>query len=338
MSSKVQIGVVLALMLVTAPRAHAQDVDQGAVQDADQLEAPPEATHHTGEAENSESAQPAGAEENVSPIVAERLEQARQRFLRGIELADRGDCAGAVSEFQASLDIAVRPSTLYNIARCQERLHRYDAAIRAYELYLRDAPPDDRDRPRAEATIAGLRSFLGTLSIECNTAAEVWVDGRIVGEAPGQLSLPSGQHTLELRAEGYLSEQRDITVRAQSRTDIRIELGPAEVHEHINIQAPPIPRAVTLGVGGLAITALITGAGFGIRALRVASAEEARDPRLPRDADTVARAALLGDVFLIGGGVLAATTLALGFLTDWKPNVQVSASSAHVLATWNAQW
>ena len=69
------------------------------------------------------------------------------RILSPVELARAENCEGAITEFEASYALAQRPNTLYNIARCQEQLNRYDLAIRYYEQYLSVAR---RPRPQLE--------------------------------------------------------------------------------------------------------------------------------------------------------------------------------------------
>src|SRR5690606_8125439 len=89
-------------------------------------------------------------------------EEAREHFRRGLGLARAGDCQGAIAELEASFRLVARPNTLFNLAQCEERLHRYDRAIARYEEYLRVAPADADDRVAVEDTLASLRELLGT--------------------------------------------------------------------------------------------------------------------------------------------------------------------------------
>ncbi len=93
-----------------------------------------------------------------------------------------------------SYALVPRPNTLYNIAQCQERLNRYDLAILYYEQYLNLAPADAEDRPTVEASMRALRNLLGIIVVASNVAAEVWVGGRVVGVAPGEVPIPGGRH------------------------------------------------------------------------------------------------------------------------------------------------
>src|SRR5690349_10052634 len=133
------------------------------------------------ETQDGQEAQPpeaSEAEEAPDP----RVEEARERFRQGLALAEAGNCSGAIAEFNASLAIVPRANTLFNIARCQETLNRYDLAIRAYEQYLALAPPDDPDRASVDATMRQLRNLLGTIHVASNVSAEVWLEDRVVGE------------------------------------------------------------------------------------------------------------------------------------------------------------
>src|SRR4029079_4389597 len=104
------------------------------------------------------------------------VEQAKQHFARSVACAQAGECGAAMVEFEAAYQLVPRPNALYNIAQCQERLFRYDLAIRYYEQYLQVAPADAPDRAAVTGALGTLRNLLGTVAVQCNVASEVWVD------------------------------------------------------------------------------------------------------------------------------------------------------------------
>jgi hypothetical protein len=306
-------SAVLVVLLALAPTASAQDTPP--VGAAPTPEAPAEGTPAEGEA-----AGPSPAEE----------EEARTRFRQGLVLARGGDCSAALAELEASYRLVPRPNTLFNMAQCEERLHRYDLAIEQYERYLEIAPADAEDRDTVLATLESLRGLLGTIHVEVNTAAEVWLGDRIVGTAPGDVLVPGGRHALELRAAGYLPERREVEVAARQRLELSVTLTTAETHienttiesttieeTHVTVERPPVPLAVF--VTGAVLTGL-AGIG-GVVAGGVALSEHDRiaamDPRLPRDGSSVRDAALAADVLYGTAGALAIGTLVLAFLTDF---------------------
>ncbi len=257
-------------------------------------------------------------------------EEARSRFRQGLVLARGGDCGAALAEFEASYRLVPRPNTLFNMAQCEERLHRYDLAVQQYEEYLGVAPPEAEDRDTVMATLESLRGLLGTIHVEVNTPADVWLGDRIVGVAPGDVLVPGGRHALELRATGYLPERREVEVAARQRMELSVTLTTAETHienttienttieeTHVTIERPPVPLAVfATGVTLTALTA-IGGLAAGVNALVTHDQVAARDPRLPRDTSGIRDSALAADVLYVTAGVLAVGTIVLGVLTDF---------------------
>jgi len=88
-------------------------------------------------------------------------EAARRHFDRGLSHYDAGEYEAALTEFDAVKKFRDSPALDYNIARCYDRLERYQEAVAAYERYVTQKP----DAPDAAATrerIATLRARLGT--------------------------------------------------------------------------------------------------------------------------------------------------------------------------------
>jgi len=284
---------------------------------------------------DAEDGAPEGDENDDGADQATR-EAARARFRRGVELARAGDCRGALAELHASHRLVPRPNTLFNIARCQEELLRYDRAVADYERYLEIAPTNAADRAAVEATMRSLRNLLGTVVVASNVTAEVWVGDRQVGEAPGEVLVPGGTHAFELRADGYLPARREVEVAGRERTEVsftleRGEVNVTNVHEQtVNVtEEGGAPPALFFTGVGLTAASLAVAAGFGIRALSLQSDAEARDPvdRPGIEAlnDDRRRSALLGDVFWGVTGALGITTLVLFFLTDFDGDPEETA-------------
>ncbi len=276
-------------------------------------------------------AQDASEEEDVAaatPSEEPGVEEARDRFRRGVALARAGDCSGAIVELEASYQLWPRANTLFNLGQCEERLHRYDLAIGRYEEYLRVAPADADDRITVEETLASLRQLLGTIRITTNTEAEVWLGDRVVGVAPGDVLVPGGRHAIELRAEGMIPERRQVDVTPRATVELEIELRPAEqivqqtiettVEQHVTVERPPLHVAV-FGTGvGLTVAAAIVGIAAGANALALHDEQAARDPRLPRDEGPSQGSALIADIMFGAAGALAIATVVVAFLTDWE--------------------
>lgn len=310
--------VCAAMSLTTVVRAQDAPPSAGA---------PPEG----GAAASGDAATSSG--EAVAPSTDD---EARQRFRAGLVLARDGDCTAALAEFEASYRLLARPNTLFNMAQCEETLHRYDRAIDEYEEYLTIAPAEAEDRDTVMATLESLRGRLGTIHITTNTPVEVWLGDRIVGAAPGDVLVPGGRHAIELRATGYLPERREVEVAARQTVELTVELGTAEthiettiveetiveethLHEHVtvNVERPPLPAGVFWAGVGLTAAAGIVGLAGGINALITHDQQAALDARLPRSTQAIADSALIADIGFVAGGVFLVGTVAIAFLTDF---------------------
>lgn len=75
-------------------------------------------------------------------------------------------------------------------------------------------------RPAGEANSPDA-AHAGTVSITCDSAAaEIYVDGKFVGQAPATLHLASGLHRVEIKAAGKRSWMRDLEVMKDSQISL----------------------------------------------------------------------------------------------------------------------
>jgi tetratricopeptide (TPR) repeat protein len=69
-------------------------------------------------------------------------EVARRHFQAGRVFYDQAEYDRALDEFQAARRVRPHPALDFNIARCLDRLERWQEAIAAYRRYLASQPPD----------------------------------------------------------------------------------------------------------------------------------------------------------------------------------------------------
>ncbi len=69
-------------------------------------------------------------------------EVARRHFNDGRTYYDASEYQKALDEFEAARRVRPHPALDYNIARCLDRLERYQPAIDAYQRYIASNPPD----------------------------------------------------------------------------------------------------------------------------------------------------------------------------------------------------
>jgi tetratricopeptide (TPR) repeat protein len=247
------------------------------------------------------------------------LDSARQHFKQGVAFAEAGNCSAAIVEFEAAYKIVPRPNALYNAAQCQERLFRYDLAIRDYQRYLREAPADAPDRPAVEGALKTLGNLLGILHVRSNVPAEVWIDDRLAGEAPGDVFVPAGGHTIELRAEGYIPTRSELRLVGRQELALAFELIKAQTTVQVTETTGLHPTLFWIGAGATAVTAAIGG----FFALRVSSLHDealelpAPHPDRTQKREDVEDAELTADVFFASAALLAVGTTIVFFVTDW---------------------
>src|SRR5436309_2186453 len=89
-------------------------------------------------------------------------EIARRHFGKGSELYKKGDYAGALKEFQSARVIKPAPGFDFNIARCLDRLERWNDAIVAYERFVATATnPAEKNEAKERVRILRARVAAG---------------------------------------------------------------------------------------------------------------------------------------------------------------------------------
>ena len=226
--------------------------------------------------------------------------------------------AAALAEYTRAYEIlhghARQYWVLHNLAACNERMFRYDVAVKLYEAYLRRAPPTENDRAEVSAILNTLRSLLATLVVESSVAGEAWLDDRRLGAAPGRWRVPAGRHVVEVRAGSYESQRREVQLNAGQLQVDRFEL------QRLSVNAGP-PPAYFWGALGLAGVATAVGATAGLKALN--AREQGRHQSslfldTAPDAERTRRWALTADVGFGAAALFGATATVLYFVTDWQ--------------------
>lgn len=250
------------------------------------------------------------------------LEQARERQRRGRALLEARDFNGALAEFQRVYELLQgHPRqfiALSNIGRCYQSMGQYDLAMQYYERYLREGGAQGEDRATVEASIAALGDLLGTLEVRVQgpARAEAWLDNRRVGEVPGSLRVPGGNHSLEVRAAGWNTQRREVQVTAREAQSLSFALE----RPRAGIAPAWFFAGAALTVGTLAVAG-----GLGGAALAARSRIDARlaDPAqrftvTEQDRAPLRTLALATDVTFGVAGALGLTSVVLAAVADWR--------------------
>jgi len=305
--------------------------------DGDADAAEPEAETPSEDSATEPTAEPAPDSEPERP-------EAEQHLRAGAALLQHENYEGALVEFQLAYGLLEghpqRHYTLFNIARCHERLFRYHEALVYFGRYLDEGGAEEGDADDVRATIATLDGLLGTVEVTANIASgEVWLDDRPVAElvdAQARVRVTGGRHTIEVRADGHAARRRQVEVVARRDVSVNFELAALSDYEGVR------PWLFWTSAG-LAIGSLVAGAVLGTVALVEHSRLEdlTQDPSDPRrfevmqaDNERVQGLALSADILLGAGALLGVISTVLYFVTDWGHGDAASGAPDRAALRW----
>lgn len=159
----------------------------------------------------------------------QRRVEAKERFLRGVELTRNADWDGALSEFMASRELFPTKVALENSAVCLTNLKRYQEAEQAYRELLAQfgSTLSAPDRAKVDEAIARVTVFVGELQLDIDQAgAAVVIDGRERGTSPlaGPLSTNVGTHSVRISRDGFETYEAQIVVAGKQRRTVAVSL------------------------------------------------------------------------------------------------------------------
>lgn len=290
---------------------------------------------HTEGAEQSRDVDEPEEAESEPPAAEEpaNITEARGRVELGERFYQQGNYDAALTEFRRAYDIMgdhpSRHVIMYNIGQCHEASFRYDEALEAYHEYLDEGGEGAEGRDEVEAHIAELEELLATVTVEVNVPeAEIYVNERLVGRAPDQVRVPGGINVFEVRAEGYVSQRRE--VQAASRTEATVTFTLEALPEEFE----GIHQAYFWSSLGLTIATGIAAAIVGIQALAASTdvsnrlADDYESWSVGNaDLDEISQLALATDLLIGATALLGVTSLVLGLLTRWQDEEEERQSS-----------
>jgi hypothetical protein len=207
------------------------------------------------------------------------VEEARDRFQKGVQLFREGSYDAALAEFRKAYEIAPSYRLLYNIAQVQYERHDYVESIRAFRQYLEeggDEVPSDR-RTQVQSEIERLEGLVARLEVTTNVdGAEIKIDDLPVGTSPlrDPVLVNSGQRRVSASKPGYATVTRNLTVAGGDRTEIGLELtetggdagtvppsyqGSGGQRSNAVQQPPPARTAMWIGVAATSVFAVSSG-------------------------------------------------------------------------------
>lgn len=194
----------------------------------------------------------AQAPPETPPPPAPATDDAKHHFEQGVALFNDGNYSGALAEFEQADKLKPAPFVRYNIGLTQKALFRYAEAIASVQQYL-DGSSELAPERRAEAQqiIAEMKALLADVTVVVSPAgAAIAIDGRAAGVAPlaAPLAIAAGTHKLEVTADGYEPQKRELMVTAGTPLSFELSLRAIPKTGKVRISAS-VPRA-TVAVDG----------------------------------------------------------------------------------------
>ena len=137
---------------------------------------------------------------------ASQADEAQFHFLRGNRAYQEKRYEDALSSWYTSNRLVANRNVQFNIARCLEKLSRYDEAFRAWSTLL-SQPLAEKEQKTASEAIDQLRPHLALLEIKTDPDGAVVYAGRrdlgALGVTPKLIALTPGKMSILLERSGY---------------------------------------------------------------------------------------------------------------------------------------
>lgn len=173
---------------------------------------------------------PTGDAVPAAPAVDDKQRgEAKERFLRGLELAAQDNWDAALVEFMASRELFPTRAAISNIPLSLRHLKRYAEAIVAYnELLQKFGPslPTD-ERKKVDEALGELRAYVGEIDVESDQKdSTVVIDGQQRGTTPlpTPIVVNAGTHVVRVSREGFESYEAQVPVAGKQRKLIGAKL------------------------------------------------------------------------------------------------------------------
>jgi tetratricopeptide (TPR) repeat protein len=160
------------------------------------------------------------------------VEEARQRFQKGVQLFKEWSFEAALAEFRKAYQLAPSYRVLYNIAQVHYELKNYVDALKAFRQYLNEGAGDvapDR-RTQVEAEIRKLEGRVGYIEVIANVdTAQVAIDDVPVGILPmkSPILVNPGMRRVSVIKPGFGTTARNVTIAGGDHAQVQIELNEA---------------------------------------------------------------------------------------------------------------
>jgi tetratricopeptide (TPR) repeat protein len=186
------------------------------------------------------SAPTAFAQKPATTATAEERRLAAKDFAEGDRQFKEGDYRGAALSYERAYHRVPHHSALWNAARSWHRAGELAKAANLYAQYLREAPPNARDRNNAQKALNELSNKLARLEIHASDVTDVKVDGNQITAT--SVFVTPGEHLVEGQTKDGGTVRQPQTVQAGDVVSVAlVPPPPAPATPPPAAEAPPPP-------------------------------------------------------------------------------------------------
>ncbi len=155
--------------------------------------------------------------------------EARERYARGVQLANEGNYPAAQIEMQRAYSLNPSYKILYNLGQIHAHLNDYAAAQTNYERYLQEGGTDIPASRITEVTqeIAKLRPRVAIVELEVKgDGAEVLLDDTVIGRSPlrKRLFVNAGKHKFSASRAGSEPVTRVMPLAGEDKVTLQLDV------------------------------------------------------------------------------------------------------------------
>lgn len=168
-------------------------------------------------------------------------DSARAHFSEGVTRFEAGDYEGARALFLRADSEHHAPVIVYNVARSEERLDHPQAAVDAYDSYLREAGDSGEFATAAALAMAQIRARSPRLRIETTPpGANIFVDAAEAPEkSPTSMLVTIGHHHVVAEGDGWHGEAEVDATDPSKGANVAIARSPVNTA----VSATPAPSS-----------------------------------------------------------------------------------------------
>jgi hypothetical protein len=248
---------------------------------------------------------------------------AQKEFAEGMRAYKAGDYKHAAESFEAAYKHKPHYSALWNAARARQKTGDLARAANLYAHYLREAPPNARDRDTAQQNLKQIEPRLGQIEIHASGFDDVAVDQE-AASPNGNVYVNPGEHIVEAKKEDK-SVRESRAVQAGQVVSVALVApapGAALVAVPPPLPAPPPERhgwspVVAYALGGATVAAAGVAVWSGVDTLHQRTAFD-KDPSQDNLEQGRSKQLRTNILVAVSAGLALGTGVAAVWLVDWQ--------------------